>query len=64
MGAGPGAENLCCAWLEPAPPRRGPAVLRVAHDVAVGWETVDVATAADISDFVHKLEEASLHHTG
>ena len=23
-----------------------------------------VHTAADISDFVHKLEEASLHHTG
>lgn len=39
-------------------------MLRVAHDVAVGWETVDVATAADISDFVHKLEAASLHHTG
>ncbi len=42
----------------------GPALLRVAHDVAVGWETVDVATAADISDFVHKLEAASLHHAG
>jgi serine/threonine-protein kinase/serine/threonine-protein kinase PknK len=42
----------------------GPALLRVAHDVAVGWETVDVATAADISDFVHQLEATSLHHTG
>lgn len=42
----------------------GPAVLRVAHDVAVGWETVDVATAAGISDFVHQLEAASLHHAG
>jgi serine/threonine-protein kinase/serine/threonine-protein kinase PknK len=39
-------------------------MLRVARDVAAGWETVDVATAADISDFVHKLEAASLHHTG
>jgi serine/threonine-protein kinase/serine/threonine-protein kinase PknK len=42
----------------------GPVMLRVARDVAAGWETVDVATAADISDFVHKLEAASLHHTG
>jgi len=42
----------------------GPAILRVAHDIAVGWETVDPATAPDISDFVHKLEATSLHHTG
>lgn len=42
----------------------GPAILRVAHDVAVGWEAIDAGTAADISDFVHKLEATSLHHTG
>jgi hypothetical protein len=41
----------------------GAAVLRVARDVAAGWETVDVATAADISDFVHKLDATSLYHT-
>ena len=39
----------------------GPAILRVAHEVAAGWETIDAATAADISDFVHKIEAATLH---
>ena len=39
----------------------GPAILRVANEVAAGWETIDAATAADISDFVHKIEAATLH---
>nr|WP_255456894.1 hypothetical protein [Mycolicibacterium sp. CBMA 361] len=42
----------------------GPVLLRVAHDIAVGWETVDAATAVDITDFVHKIEDAVLHRSG